>query len=113
MTLEVTGDAGGVEYHGLGTFGYDGQKKKYVGTWVDNMAPFLFHLEGALEGNKLTLHSQGPNPMNPETLVKTRDIYEFKGKDHLILTSAIEGPDGKWVPIMTVDCVRKKSSYSK
>lgn len=105
----VKGDALGLPYVGQGTFGYDSMKsKKYIGTWADSMSEFLWMYEGTVEGNKLILNSEGPNPSEPGKMIKGRDIWEFKGKDQVILTGEFQGPDGKFVTFGKTICTRTK-----
>ncbi len=72
------------------------------------LSDFLWQYEGVVEGNKLVLNSQGPNPADPEKMMKARDTWEFKGNDQLILTGEMEGPDDKLMTMMKVTCTRKK-----
>ncbi len=53
----------------LMTLGFDPQKKKYVGTWVDSMMNHLWTYTGTVDatGKILTLESEGPNMMSPST----------------------------------------------
>ena len=105
----VHGEALGQPYHGQATFGFDAQKKKkYIGTWADSMSDFLWHYEGVVDGNKLVLNSEGPNPGDPDKMIKGRDTWEFKGKDQVILTGEMQGPDGKMVMMMRATGTRKK-----
>src|SRR5262249_40972556 len=50
---------------GLMTLGFDPQKKKYVGTWVCSMEGHLWKYEGTVNGQVLTLETEGPNPAAP------------------------------------------------
>ena len=36
-------------FTGIMTLGFDGQKKKYVGTWIDSMHSHLLHYEGTVD----------------------------------------------------------------
>lgn len=105
ITITVEGDA----YRGQGTFGFDSLKRKrYSGTWSDSMSPFLWHYDGVAEGSKLLMNSEGPNPAEPDKMVKARDTWEFKGDDLILLTGQMEGPDGKMITMMKATCRRKK-----
>jgi hypothetical protein len=105
---EHKGDFFGTPFTGVMTLGYDAEKKKYIGTWVDSILPHLWKYEGTVDatGKILTLESEGPGP-EPGKLAKYRDSLEIKSKDHKVLTSATE-KDGKWVTYLTVQYRRKK-----
>ncbi|HUG19659.1 MAG TPA: DUF1579 domain-containing protein [Planctomycetaceae bacterium] len=106
---QIEGDMMGMTMHGLQTIGYDTDKKKYVGTWVDSMMNYMWKYEGTVEesGKKLTLEAEGPNFMAEGKMTKFRDAYEFKSKDEIIATSSMRMEDGKWVTFMTGTIKRK------
>jgi hypothetical protein len=107
---EMKGSLGEFEMHGLQTIGYDPQKKKYVGTWVDSMVNHLWHYEGTVDesGKKLTLEAEGPNHTAGGKLTKFRDAYEFASDDRIIITASMQSEDGEWVTFMTGEATRKK-----
>ena len=108
-SVVVKGESQGFSFEGQGTFGFDASnKKKYIGTWVDSTNDFLWQYEGVVKGTKLVLDTEGPNPAEPGKRIKARDTWDFKGKDELILTSEMQGPDGKMTMFMRATCVRKK-----
>ena len=108
VVVDVKGDSAGQPYRGQATFGYDSTKrKKYIGTWADSMSDFLWKYEGIVDGTKLVLDSEGPNPLDPERMMKARDTWDFKSENLIILTSEIEGPDGKMTLMMKASCKRK------
>jgi hypothetical protein len=100
----------GNQVHGIQTIGYDPQRKKYVGTWVDNMMNHLWKYEGEVDstGKILTLEAEGPNFLAEGKTALFRDAYEFNSPDHILATSSMQGEDGKWVTFMTGDLRRKK-----
>jgi hypothetical protein len=92
------------------TVGYDPAKKKYVGSWVDSCTSHMWKYEGTVDasGKILTLEAEGPNMMNPGKMAKYKDVTEFKSKDHRVLTSSMQGEDGKWTTFVTMNARRKK-----
>ncbi len=100
---------GGMTVAGIQTIGYDPEKKKYIGTWVDSMMNHIWHYEGTVDpdGKKITLATDGPS-MSGEGTDKYRDAYEFTSKDTFTSTSSVLTEDGKWVTFMTGKGKRKK-----
>lgn len=107
---EMQGDVMGAPMTGLQTIGYDPEKKKYVGTWVDSMTNLLWQYEGTVDesGKKLSLLAEGPNMMAAGKTTQFEDAYEFKTPDHILVTSSILGEDGKWIVFMKGDMKRKE-----
>jgi hypothetical protein len=91
------------------TLGYDAEKRKYVGTWVDSMNSYLWKYEGSVDasGKVLTLETVGPCPLKPG-LVRFREVTEFRSKDHRVFTSSMQDDDGRWVTLVRADYRRKK-----
>jgi hypothetical protein len=108
--FDIKGTMGGTSMTAILTLGYDAQKKKYVGTWVDSVFPHLWILEGTLDasGKILPLETEGPNPSAGGKMTKMRDTIEIKSNDHFVMTSSMRGDDGKWIDFMTVNYRRKK-----
>jgi len=94
------------EFHS--TWGYDEHKKKYTGSWVDNMSTAIWPFEGTVDeaGKVFTLAMEGPNPMDGKPM-KIKFIHEITGKDARKLTLFMPGHDGKEMQ-MKIDYVRKK-----
>lgn len=71
---------------GHGMIGYDPTKKKYVGTWVDSMSPFMATFEGMADpkANTLTLETVGVDPMT-EKSCKGRMVFQFQDAEHRTL----------------------------
>ncbi len=107
---ELKSEMPGMSVTGVQTIGYNRQKKKYVGTWVDSMTDFIWHYEGTVDesGMTLTLEAEGPNMMAAGKTAKFRDIYEFKSDDEIAVYSKMQGDDGNWTTFMSGTAVRKK-----
>lgn len=99
---------GGGDAQWLMTLGYDVRKKAFVGTWIGSMMTNMFVYEGELgPGDRaLTLETEGPD-MTGEGTARYRDVMEFDGDDHRVLTSHIRGEDGEWRQIVEVHYRRK------
>ncbi len=100
----------GGNFDALQSLGYDPEKKKYVGTWIDSMVNHSWSYEGELEASaeKLVMVAEGPNFMAGGKLTKFRDSYEFKSPDLIATTSEIKGDDGQWITFMTGEMKRSK-----
>lgn len=104
---EVKGEAFNKPFTGIMTLGYDAERKRYVGTWIDSMTGHLWSYQGSLDasGRMLVLDTEGPGRDGKPA--RFRESIEVKDKDHKIFTSSTE-QDGKWLPHMTVRYERKK-----
>lgn len=72
----------GMPFRGRSTLGYDPQKKKWVGTWVDSMSPSMFVMEGGYDaaGKVLTMHCRGPHMATGE-MVDFRCVTTHTGPE--------------------------------
>ena len=55
MVSDFEGEFGGETFNGHGVFGYDPDKKKYVGTWIDSMSPYMMKMEGTYNDETKTM----------------------------------------------------------
>lgn len=106
---ENKGEMMGQAFTGVITVGYDPEKKKYIGTWVDSNTSMLWQYTGSVDetGKILTLESKGFCPMEGQ-VCQFKDVIEFKSDDERVMTSTRLGKDGKWTKMMTMTSTRKK-----
>ena len=59
----------GQPFEGMGVTGFDNLKKKYVGSWIDNMGTGIMRLEGSYDAAKKTINyaSECPDPTGGPT----------------------------------------------
>ena len=62
---DFTGEFMDKPFHGIGLTGYDNMKKKYVGSWVDDMSTGMFVTEGEADaaGKVFTFRGNMDDPM--------------------------------------------------
>ena len=83
------------------TLGFDPTKGKFVGTFIASMMTHLWPYEGTLDGNVLTLDSEGPSFSGDGSVQAYKDVVEIVDDDHWILRGTGPGPDGQWIEFMT------------
>jgi hypothetical protein len=106
---EMKSDMMGTPVTGIMTLGYDPKSKHYIGSWVCSVDGHLWKYDGTLDasGKVLSLNTEGPNMAAPGKTAKMKDVIEIKDKDHRVLRSYMQGDDGKWIQIMTMNARRK------
>jgi hypothetical protein len=108
IICEGKNEAMGQPMESVMQLGFDTKKGKYIGTWIDSMFNHMWHYEGTVEGDTLTLNAEGPNMMDPGKMANYRDVFEFKSPDHYTLSSSAQGEDGEWTTFMTAEFRKKK-----
>ena len=95
-------------YHSQLTLGYDVEKAKYVGSYIDSMSGYMWLYEGTVDasGRILTLDTRGPNPMSGG-VGHYKEVTEFKSATHRVFTSSLVQEDGSLLPIVEIH-FRKK-----
>jgi hypothetical protein len=108
LTSDFRMDVPGFKFQGRGTNGYDLNKKKYVGIWVDSMSSAPMVMEGTHDEatNSTTMTGEGPGqdgkPQKFKTVTK-----EIDG-DHMKFEMFMIGADGKETSAFTIDYTRRK-----
>lgn len=99
----------GSPFTGHALTGYDPEKGKYVGTWIDSMTMALGVQEGTYDAatKTLTMESKGLDPMSGEE-VTMKMVTKVQDKDHHTFEMYSPGPDGSDMLALTIEYVRKK-----
>ena len=77
------GNMMGMDFKGHGTYGYDAKKKKYIGTWIDSLGPYMMHMEGDYDKATETLTMVGDSPGPDGTTMftyTTTSCYKDEGR---------------------------------
>ena len=116
FTMDVTGKMkmpgeGGkmkdFEFRGMGTEGYDNAKKKFVGTWIDNMGTGIMTSEGDYDpASKTFTYTSEMEPI-PGMKTKIREVMKVTDKNHMTF-EWYENRGGQEAKTMEINYTRKK-----
>ena len=100
LVSDFKGSMMGQDFSGHGIMGYDPEKKKYVGVWVDSMQAHLSTSEGEVDptGKVFTAVAD-----------EMKMIDQFTDDDTREFSMIAPGPDGQEATVMTLTYKRKKS----
>ncbi len=95
------GSAMGSEFQGCGQTGFDPDKKKYVGTWVDSMSPHAMTMEGTWDEATRTLTNlgTGKDPAGNEMKTKMTSVYNKDGSRTFTMYGLMDGQEMKFMEI--------------
>jgi hypothetical protein len=104
----------GQPFEGHGTTGYDTNKKKYVGTWVDSMSTGLMTGESTYDPATKTVtgYMEGTDPATGKP-TKMKMVTEYKDDNSRVFTMYMTGPDGKEAPAMKITYKRRAAAAKK
>jgi hypothetical protein len=100
----------GKKFKGHGLFGYDTTKKKYVGTWVDNMQTSLGLLEGDFDEktntSKMMFETRDPTTGQP---LRQRHNTEYKADGHKVFSIYMQVPAAgdQWLKMIDIESKRR------
>lgn len=83
----------GFDFLGHGTYTYDPEKKKYIGTWMDSLGPAVMHTEGTYDKEKKTLTMVG-DAMAPTGEMAPHILTSVFGDNKKTMTMEIKQKDG-------------------
>ena len=95
-------------FQGRGQFGYDPLKKKYVGSWTDNMSPHMALWEGNFADDKetMTMYSKGVDPQSGKVQAMKSETKHVKKNERLFTMYSKKGDD--WVKSFEMKLKRVK-----
>jgi hypothetical protein len=96
-----------ITFKGQGTEGYDNVKKKFVGTWMDNMGTGIMMSEGDYDPATKTFTYTGEMEIMPGMKQKIREVVKITDKDHMDF-EYYEDRGGKEVKTMEINYTKKK-----
>jgi hypothetical protein len=96
----------GGPFAGHGATGYDQQKGKYVGTWIDSWSSGVLVLEGTYDAAKKALTMSGMAPGMDGTPVLHTMVTTFKDANTRTFEMFLPGPGDKLMKVMTITYTR-------
>jgi hypothetical protein len=94
-------------FKGMGLEGYDNVKKKFIGTWMDNMSTGIMMSEGTYDPATKTFTYTGEYEATPGMKQKIREVMKIVDKDHHTF-EWYEDRGGQEAKTMEINYTRKK-----
>jgi len=109
LQQDFTGEMMGQPFVGTGFTGYDNFKKRYVGSWIDNMSTVLATMEGVADknGKSVTMWGKMDDPMTGEKGKKIKYVTHFVDKDTQVFETYDVSAYGDKKPTMQITYKRK------
>jgi len=107
LTSDFKMDVPGFKFQGRGTDGYDQNKKKYVGFWVDSMSSAPMIMEGTMDPATKTTTMTGEGPGMNGTPIKMKNVSTWTSADSMTLEVFVVMPDGEEKKSMTITYTRR------
>jgi len=102
-------DVPGFKFQGKGLDGYDQNKKKYVGIWVDSMSSAPMLMEGTHDASTNTTTTTGEGVGQDGKPQKFKTVTKHTDDDHFRFEMFMVGADGKETSAFTIDYTRRKN----
>jgi hypothetical protein len=113
VTDDFDAKLGNGPFQGHGTTGYDAEKKKFIGTWVDSMTSHIMVTEGTLDASGKVLTMTGMGPGTAGILVKHTMVTTFKDANTRVFEMFVPGANGKDLKILTITYTRADAKTDK
>jgi hypothetical protein len=104
LVSDFKGDMMGAPFEGHAVAGYDSNKKKYVGTWIDTMSVGKYDTEGTYDAATKTMTERIEGPGMDGKPAKWKAVTEWKDADTRVFSMY---DDGKESPSMRITYKRK------
>lgn len=96
-----------VQFKGMGLEGYDNVKKKFVGSWIDNMGTGIEFFDGDYDPGTKTFTYTGEMEPMPGMKSQVREVLKLTDKNHMML-EWYENQGGQEKKTMEISYTRAK-----
>ena len=109
LVSDFEGSFGDASFRGHGVYGYDSEKQKYVGTWVDTMNTTPMVMEGAYnEATKeMVFESESPDPSGQVYETRSATTHRDDGTRVFTMSMRPKGEDGDYLTMMEITYTRR------
>lgn len=107
LLADFQGKVGGLEFAGHGTYGYDAEKKQYVGTWMDSLTPFAMQMTGKVDKATETITYTGQGP-GMDGKLRTHTLATCYKDGKRVMTMHVESEDGTKNKVMEITYTKKE-----
>ncbi len=108
LISKFDGEFGGMPFTGHSQMGYDPAAKKYVGTWIDTMSPYLMTMEGEYNAadHTLTMLTKSTDCMTNEPC-EGKLVTKYTDDDHKTFTMYMKKGD-EYQKSLEIEYTRQK-----
>ena len=109
LLQDFTGTMMDSPFNGIGYMGYDNFKKKYFGSWIDNMSTGMSTMEGTMDkaGNTLTMWGKMDEPMTGEKNKPVKYVVTLIDNNKHVFEIYDVKSYGEKKPVMQITYTRK------
>lgn len=99
---------GGIQFVASGSLGYDPTEKKYIGTWVDGISPYLTISKGDYDAasKTITMLAETRDAMTGKPIVQ-KQITHYLDDDTRLYELQQKGDDGKFWKMIEIKFTRR------
>lgn len=92
LVSRFEGDFGGMPFIGQSTMGYDAEKKKYVGSWIDSFSLHPTKMVGTYDAEKKTMTYESTGVGMDGNPMKGKNVVVYESDDRRVMTMHIAMP---------------------
>jgi hypothetical protein len=102
------GEMMGMPFSGIGTNGYDPIEKKYVGTWIDSMSPYMMTIKGDYDAATKTMTSTGEGrDMTTREMFTAKLVTRYIDDNTRTFEMHMPGEDGGHWKVLEIKYTRR------
>jgi hypothetical protein len=99
----------GAPFTGVGQLGYDPAEKKYIGTWIDNLTPYMQTIRGDYDPATKTFTGEatGRDPASGKEVIYKQTARTLEDGTR-VFEMSMPGEDGKYFKMLEIEYKPRK-----